>query len=64
VTRALKKQWPLPASGTFFTTAGSVRKKADAEALEAAVIYVARKQPDALATFIGNRWLPLFAAYD
>jgi hypothetical protein len=26
-TRALKKHWPLPANGTFWTAKGSVRKK-------------------------------------
>lgn len=63
-TRALKKRWALPKSGTFFTAGGSVRKKGDEVALRAAVIYVARQQPDPLATFVGERWLALVAEYD
>jgi len=63
-TRALKKQWALPKSGTFFTAGGSVRRKGDEEALRVAVIYVAREQPDPLEVFVSERWLPLVAEYD
>jgi REP element-mobilizing transposase RayT len=63
-TRALKARWPLPASGTFFTAKGSVRKKADVDALGQAVIYVARQQDNPLATFVGENWQAFVAEYD
>jgi len=63
-TRALKKRWPLPANGSFFTAKGSVRKKEDEAAVLAAVTYVARKQENPLATFVGDRWLAAVAEYD
>ena len=62
-TRALKNTWPLPASGSFWTKKGSVRKK-EGEALAEAVIYVARKQPDPLATFVGENWHAVVEEYD
>ncbi|HEX3149599.1 MAG TPA: hypothetical protein VHR66_16105 [Gemmataceae bacterium] len=63
-TRALKKHWELPRSGTFFTKGGSVRKKADETALTAAVIYVTREQPDPLVTYIGERWRAFVEDFD
>jgi REP element-mobilizing transposase RayT len=63
-TRALKKRWALPANGSFFTRGGSVRKKGDEQALHAAVIYVARDQPNPLATFVGDRWLAVVERFD
>src|SRR6478752_6607425 len=63
-TRALKTKWALPKSGTFFTAKGSVRKKEDERAVGQAVVYVTRKQEFPLATFVGEKWVPLVAAYD
>jgi hypothetical protein len=63
-TRALKKKWAVPKSGTFFTAGGSVRKKEDEAALQTAVIYVARKQPDPLVMFVGERWLDVVSVFD
>jgi REP element-mobilizing transposase RayT len=62
-TRALLKQWKLPKSGEFWTAKGSVRKK-EGDAIPTAAIYVARKQPNPLATYIGENWLPVIADYD
>ncbi len=62
-TRALKKKWPLPASGEFWTAKGSVRKKVG-EAVVAAVIYVARRQPNPLAVFVGENWRGVIEEYD
>ena len=62
-TRALKKRWKPPASGTFFTAKGSVRKK-EGDAIPVAAIYVARKQPNPLATYVGENWLGVIADYD
>ena len=63
-TRALTKRWALPANGSFFTRGGSVRRKADEIALQMAVIYVARKQSNSLATFVGERWLTHVERFD
>ena len=62
-TRALKKKWPMPKSGEFWTSKGSVRKK-EGEAIPTAVIYVARKQPNPLATYVGHNWLATVEQYD
>ena len=62
-TRALEKNWPLPASGEFWTAKGSVRKKTG-EALSAAVIYVVRKQPNPLAVFVGENWRGVIEEHD
>ena len=55
-TRGLKKMRPLPANGTFWTAKGSKRKLQDEEALRAAVIYVVKKQRNALAVWFAPRW--------
>jgi len=55
-TRAVKKLRPLPPNGTFWTAKGSKRKLTDTAALEAAVVYVAKKQPNPLATWWDDRW--------
>ena len=63
-TRALKTKWPLPKNGSFFTAKGSVRKKGDEAAVRTAVVYVARKQENPLATFVGGRWEAVVADYE
>jgi REP element-mobilizing transposase RayT len=62
-TRALKARWPLPKSGHFFAANGSVRKKTTEEEIETSVIYVACKQPNALAVHVHERWQPMVAAW-
>ncbi len=49
-TRALKKKWPLPQSGRFWTQSGSKRKLRDDAAVKAAVEYV-RNQEYPLAIY-------------
>ena len=39
-SRALNRQWPTPASGTWWTASGSRRKLADEAAIRAAIEYV------------------------
>ena len=63
-TRALKKLRPLPPNGTFWTAKGSKRKLKDQDALQNAVIYVARKQQHPLATYVNPKWQPLIDEYD
>ncbi|MFO0797826.1 MAG: hypothetical protein U0804_10125 [Gemmataceae bacterium] len=60
-TRALKKLRPPPPRGTFWTAKGSVRKLAD---VPAAVLYVARRQPDPLATYWDDSWQDVLDGHD
>jgi hypothetical protein len=55
-TRAVKKFRPLPPNGTFWTSKGSKRKLPHKAAVQAAVIYVVKKQPSPLATWWASRW--------
>ncbi len=63
-TRAVKKLRPLPPNGTFWTANGSKRKLADDAAVRAAVVYVARKQPQPLATWWAAGWQDMLNEYD
>ena len=55
-TRAVKKLRPVPPNGTFWTAKGSKRKLPDESAVRAAVIYVAKKQPEPLAAWWAPAW--------
>jgi REP element-mobilizing transposase RayT len=63
-TRAVKRLRPVPPNGTFWTAKGSNPKLPDAAAVRAAVVYVARKQPNPLATVWAPHWRKLFEEYD
>ena len=63
-TRAVKKIRPLPSNGTFWTAKGSKRKLPDDPAVCTAVVYVARKQPEPLATWWAPEWQATLDAFD
>jgi len=63
-TRALKKSRPLPPNGTFWTSKGSKRKLRDEQALEAAVLYIVKKQPNPLAVWYAPEWRLRLEEYD
>jgi REP element-mobilizing transposase RayT len=63
-TRALMKFRPLPPNGEFWTRKGSKRKLRDGRALQAAVIYVVKKQPNPLAVWYAPEWGEVLAEYD
>ncbi|HZU38717.1 MAG TPA: hypothetical protein VFA18_22510 [Gemmataceae bacterium] len=63
-TRAVKRLRPLPLNGTFWTAKGSKRKLPHQPALQAAVIYVGRKQPAPLAVWFNTKWQAAVDAYD
>jgi hypothetical protein len=63
-TRALKKIGPVPASGTWWTTNGSERKLPDEQAIENAVVYVVKKQPDPLVVHYLPKWQNALDRYD
>ena len=51
-SRALNRNWPTPASGTWWTASGSRRKLADEAALRAAIEYVqSQEHPLILRTY-------------
>ena len=62
-TRVVKKLRPVPSNGTFWTARGSKRKLPDESAVRAAVIYVAKKQPNPLATWWATPWQPTLDDY-
>ena len=63
-TRALKKLGPVPENGTWWTTNGSERKLPKERAVNDGVIYVARKQPNPLATFYSDAWDGVISSFD
>jgi REP element-mobilizing transposase RayT len=63
-TRDVKKLRPLPPGGTFWTAKGSKRKLPDEAAVRGAVVYVAKKQPDALAVWSASRWQQVLEEYE
>jgi REP element-mobilizing transposase RayT len=50
-SRTLNRRWSKPPAGTWWTESGSRRKLPDEAAVRAAVIYVADRQPNPLATW-------------
>jgi len=62
-TRAVKKLRPLPPNGTYWTVNGSKRKLPDERAIQAAVIYVVKKQPDPLAVIYAPIWQGILDAW-
>ena len=63
-TRAVMKLRPLPPNGPFWTAKGSKRKLPDDSAVRAAVICVAKQQPNPLATWWAEHWQPVLDEYD
>jgi REP element-mobilizing transposase RayT len=63
-TRALKKLRPLPPNGTYWTAKGSKRKLPNELALHAAVVYVAKKQPNPLAVWYAPAFHTMLEQYD
>ena len=63
-TRAVTAARGAPPGSRVWTRDGSKRKVRDAEALQAAVVYVARKQPDPLVTWAAPEWETLLAEWD
>jgi hypothetical protein len=63
-TRAVKELRPLPPNGTFWTAKGSKRKLPDEAAVRAAAIYVAKKQPNPLATWWASPWQQVMDQYE
>ena len=63
-TRALKKKWPLPSSGRWWTRRSSERKLPDQQAVRDAVIYVVKKQPNPLAVWFVPKWTEILEAFD
>jgi len=59
----VKKLRPVPPNGTFWTARGSKRKLPDESAVRAGVIYVARKQPNPLATRWASSWRSVLDEY-
>ncbi|WP_020467915.1 transposase [Zavarzinella formosa] len=63
-TRALKKRRPVPANGSFWTVNGSKRKLPTEEAIQSAVVYVVKKQPNPLAVWHSPTWQSLLDGFD
>lgn len=60
-SRALNARWNKPASGTWWTESGSKRNKANRNAVENAIRYVARQECP-LLVWVDSRWDALFEA--
>ncbi len=63
-TRAVKKLRPVPPNGTFWTAKGSTRRLPNEPAVQGAVVYVVRKQPNPLAVYWAQIWQSVLDVYD